>query len=417
MAGSGFADVPVSPPNYVFHLQAQYKVDTSKDKINLGIGAYKTEEGKTYILDVVKKAERAVMNDPNIDKEYLPICGDPEFVNLSQKLILGSSSSVIAEGRVCGAQAVSGTGALRLCAEFISQWLPNSMVMISDPTWENHSEILKRARVPYATYRYWDNDKRGLNLDGMIEDILCAPNHSVILLHACAHNPTGVDPTKEQWAQIAAAMKTKSHYAFFDSAYQGFATGDLDNDAWAVRYFADKNFEMFLAQSFSKNLGLYGERVGCASIVCANKSVMPSVSSQLPLLIRPMYSNPPKHGMYIAKFILSNPNLFEEWKKELSVMSNRIFSMRQLLYDELVKLKTPSPSGDWKHIITQIGMFSFTGLTPAQAEKMVKQYHVYMFDNGRISMPGLTKASAPYLAQSIHNVVMSRDTEKSVSAL
>lgn len=251
-------------------------------------------------------------------------------------------------------------------ADIIAEWLPGTKVLISDPTWENHSEILTRAGVPHGTYRYWNEQSRGLHLDGMLDDLRRAPDASVIMMHACAHNPTGVDPTRDQWKQIAAVMKEKKHLAFFDSAYQGFATGDLDNDAWAVRYFSEQNFEMFIAQSYSKNLGLYGERVGCATVVCRDASTAAAIASQMALIIRPMYSNPPLHGMRIAKRILGDVALFAEWCGELKVMSTRINDMRKELFIELSSLKTPSASGDWSHITSQIGMFSYTGLTTEQ---------------------------------------------------
>lgn len=402
---AALSSVPLAPPNAIFHTQALFKADPFPQKLNLGIGAYRTEEGEPYVLDVVRQAEQRIANDLSLNKEYLPIGGDQEFVKLAQGLILGESCGALREGRVSGVQALSGTGSLRILCDFIAEWLPGTHILYSNPTWGNHPAIFKRAGIPASQYRYWHPETRGLDINGLIEDIKAAPNGSIILLHPCAHNPTGVDPSQEQWKLIAQAMKEKQHLAFFDSAYQGFATGSLLNDSWSVRYFEQQGFTMFIAQSFSKNLGLYGERCGCASVVCQTPEIAKAVKSQIELIIRPMYSNPPKHGMRIAKMILGNPVMFEAWNNELGLMSGRIKEMRTALFDELVRLNTPSPSGDWKHIVDQIGMFSYTGLTPDQVEKIIQRHHVYMLKNGRISMAGLTRVGAPYLAKAIHDVV------------
>lgn len=229
-----------------------------------------------------------------------------------------------------------------------------------------------------------------------------APNKSIVLLHVCAHNPTGVDPTQAQWKQIAAVMKEKGHFPFFDCAYQGFATGDLSADNYPVRLFIELGFEMVVCQSFAKNFGLYAERIGALHVAVNNPAMTAPVVSQLAVIIRPMYSNPPRHGAHIVSAILNDPALFAEWDAELKGMANRIKDMRTALLSELKKLKTP---GDWSHVVTQIGMFSYTGLTPKQVDKMIKTHHIYMLGNGRISMAGVNSKNVAYIANAIHDCV------------
>jgi len=275
-------------------------------------------------------------------------------------------------------------------------------VYISNPTWGTHNSIMDHAAVPFKPYRYWNAAGRDLDLAGMLADIEGAPDGSIMLLHSAAHNPTGVDPTKEQWDQILAVCQKKKHICWFDSAYQGFATGDLEVDAYAQRKFADSGVPIFLSQSFAKNFGLYGERVGTFSVTCGSKEIVGNVMSQLDIIIRNLYSNPPKHGAEIVKTVLSDAALYQEWKDELRAMSVRIQDMRKALFDELTALGTP---GSWTHITSQIGMFSFTGLTKEQSTAMVDKHHIYMLSNGRISMAGVTSGNVKYLAAAIDDVV------------
>jgi len=240
------------------------------------------------------------------------------------------------------------------------------------------------------------------NLKGMLEDIEAAPDGSIMMLHAAAHNPTGVDPTQEQWDQIMEVCKKKKHLCWFDNAYQGYATGCLDKDGYATRKFAGEGMQLIISQSFAKNFGLYGERAGTLSVTCGSQEIKNNVLSQLDVIIRNLYSNPPKHGMDIVKKILSTPELEKEWREELLAMSVRIQDMRKELRDELERLGTP---GSWKHITDQIGMFSFTGLSKAQSKAMLEKHHVYMLENGRISMAGVTTGNAKYIAASIDDVV------------
>ena len=343
-----------------------------------------------------------ILQDSSLNKEYLPQRGDVAYTTLCQKLLFGEDSPLVKNGHIATVQTLSGTGALRVGAEFVKRYVENPAVYLSTPTWGTHNSIMAHAGIKAVNYRYWDGENRNLNLAGMLEDLEAAPNGSVVMLHAAAHNPTGVDPTKEQWDQIHALCAKKNLICWFDSAYQGFATGDLDADAYALRKFAESGMNMLVSQSFAKNIGLYGERVGTLSIVCSSPESVASVMSQLDVLIRNIYSNPPKHGANIVKTILSDPTLNQEWKDELRAMSHRIIDMRKALCEELVKLGTP---GDWSHITSQIGMFSFTGLSPAQCDSMVEKHHIYMLKNGRISMAGVTSKNVKYLAQAIDDVV------------
>jgi len=401
--GTKFAHIEKLAPDAIFFTKTRFKNDTDARKINLGIGAYRTEEGKPYVLKVVSKVEAMLLADSSLNKEYLPIGGDAGFVAAAQASMLGKNAKCMAEGRVAGVQALSGTGALRLLSNFLAQNFPGKTIYKSSPTWGNHRKVFLRAGLNQADYRYWDPRTKGLDITGMLEDLRNAPNGSIVLLHACAHNPTGVDPTRDQWKQILTVMQQNGHMAFFDSAYQGYASGSLDKDAYAVRLFEEAGEEFVLAQSFSKNLGLYGERVGCASVVCKTKTGREACDTQLRGIIRPMYSNPPKHGCYIAKRVLTEPALFNEWVGELNYMSGRILKMRSQLRGELERIGTP---GAWNHITDQIGMFSYTGLTKDQVAFIEKTYAIYMLSSGRISMAGVTSKNIPYLSKAIKDAVV-----------
>ncbi|CAN6805774.1 hypothetical protein HID58_050489 [Brassica napus] len=400
--GSVFAHLVQAPEDAILGVTIAYNKDPSPIKLNLGVGAYRTEEGKPLVLNVVRKAEQQLINDRSRIKEYLPIVGLVEFNKLSAKLILGADSPAIRENRVTTVECLSGTGSLRVGGEFLARHYHQKTIYIPQPTWGNHPKIFTLAGLSVKTYRYYDPSTRGLNFQGLLEDLGAAPQGSIVLLHACAHNPTGVDPTLEQWEQIRKLMRSKGLMPFFDSAYQGFASGSLDTDAKPIRMFVADGGELLVAQSYAKNMGLYGERVGALSIVCKAADVAGRVESQLKLVIRPMYSNPPIHGASIVAVILRDRNLFNEWTLELKAMADRIISMRKQLFEALRARGTP---GDWTHIIKQIGMFTFTGLNPAQVSYMTKEYHIYMTSDGRISMAGLSSKTVPHLADAIHAVV------------
>ncbi|XP_022729064.1 aspartate aminotransferase, cytoplasmic-like isoform X2 [Durio zibethinus] len=371
---SVFAAIAQAPEDPILGVTVAYNKDPSPIKLNLGVGAYRTEEGKPLVLNVVRKAEQFLVND----------------------------HAAIEENRVATAQCLSGTGSLRVGAEFLAKHYHQHTIYIPLPSWGNHLKVFTMAGLSVKTYRYYDPTTRGLNFQGLLEDLGAAPAGAMVLLHACAHNPTGVDPTLEQWEQIRQLIRSKGLLPFFDSAYQGFASGSLDADAQPVRMFVADGGECLVAQSYAKNMGLYGERVGALSIVCKAADVASRVESQLKLVIRPMYSNPPIHGASIAATILKNSDMYDEWKIELKAMADRIISMRKQLFDALSARGTP---GDWSHIIKQIGMFTFTGLNSDQVAFMTKEYHIYMTSDGRISMAGLSSKTVPHLADAIHAAV------------
>ncbi|KAF5936160.1 hypothetical protein HYC85_027289 [Camellia sinensis] len=435
-ANSVFAHVVRAPEDPILGVTVAYNKDPSPIKLNLGVGAYRTEEGKPLVLNVVRKAEQILVNDSSRVKEYLPIVGLADFNKLSAKLIFGADSPAIQENRVTTVQCLSGTGSLRVGAEFLAKhyhqvngsfiffilfFLFLRTIYIPQPTWGNHPKIFTIGGLSVKTYSYYDPATRGLNFQGsmyicflscyddfffgvigLLDDLSSAPSGAIVLLHACAHNPTGVDPTLEQWEQIRKLMRSKGLLPFFDSAYQGFASGSLDADAQSVRMFVADGGECLVAQSYAKNMGLYGERVGALSIVCKNADVASRVESQLKLVIRPMFSNPPIHGPSIVATILKDSNMYNEWTIELKAMADRIISMRHKLFEALRARGTP---GDWSHIIKQIGMFTFTGLNSEQVVFMTKEYHIYMTSDGRISMAGLSTKTVPHLADAIHAAV------------
>ncbi|KAJ3158907.1 Aspartate aminotransferase, cytoplasmic [Irineochytrium annulatum] len=399
-SSSLFSNVPEIPMDPIFALAGECIADPDPLKINLSIGAYRGEDGKPWVLPVVRKAEEIILKG-QMDHEYLPIDGLRSFTDLSAKLILGAESKAIKEGRFVAVQTISGTGAVRLGADFLARFR-KSPVYISDPTWGNHFAIFEDAGFDVRTYKYWDAEKRGMNYEGVMETFRNAPDGSILLLHACAHNPTGIDPTESQWREIAAVCRQKNHFPFFDCAYQGFASGDLDRDALAIRMFVDMGFELFVAQSYSKNFGLYGERTGCLTMVSNTPGIDGRARSQLCRLNRACISNPPSFGARVVDIVLKDPKLYEEWKESLATMARRIDVMRKAAYARLVELKTP---GDWSHITSQIGMFTYTGLSRAQCLAIKKKFHVYMAENGRVSMAGLNTTNVVRFADALDWVV------------
>ncbi|KIW06147.1 uncharacterized protein PV09_03309 [Verruconis gallopava] len=410
MSVFGASLVPQAPEDPLFGLMAAYKADTFEKKVDLGIGAYRDDNAKPWVLPVVKAADEILRNDPELNHEYLPIAGLAPFTSASQKLVFGSSSPAIAEKRVASLQTISGTGAVHLGAAFLAKFylkqFPGAAVYLSNPTWANHNQIFSNVGHKLAQYPYFSAKTRGLDFDGMIAALQAAPEHSIVLLHACAHNPTGVDPTQEQWAKIAEVMKQRSLFPFFDTAYQGFASGDLNRDAWAIRYFIEQGFELLVAQSYAKNFGLYGERAGCFHFAAApgpdSQDTATRVASQLAILQRSEISNPPAYGARIASLCLNDPKLFAQWEDDLRTMSGRIIKMRDALRSKIEALGTP---GTWNHITDQIGMFSFTGLNEKQVQTLREQYHIYMTKNGRISMAGINTKNVDYVANAISKVV------------
>ncbi|KAL6717103.1 Aspartate aminotransferase, cytoplasmic [Lecanora helva] len=403
-------NVPQAPEDPLFGLMAAYRKDDFDKKVDLGIGAYRDDNAKPWVLPVVKKADEQLRQDPTLNHEYLPIAGLADFTSAAQKLILGTDSPAIKDKRAVSFQTISGTGAVHLGALFLARFYPrpqNQPIYFSSPTWANHNQIFSNVQLPIKPYPYFSPQTKGLDFEGMRSAIDSAPEGSIILLHACAHNPTGVDLTHEQWKEIAKVTRAKRHFPFFDCAYQGFASGDLENDAWAVRYFVAEGFELCIAQSFAKNFGLYGERAGAFHFVTGAgpdaQNTIGRISSQLAILQRSEISNPPAYGARIASLILNDPTLFQEWEANLRTMAGRIKDMRQALRSKLEELN--GQEGSWRHITDQIGMFSFTGLTEKQVLKIREDAHVYMTKNGRISMAGLNTGNVEYTAKAMDKAV------------
>ena len=362
-------------------------------------GAYRDDNGKPVVLKCVREAERRIAG--NMNMEYLPTNGLKDFIQHSIKLAYGEDSEHVKNGSIAAVQSLSGTGSCRLLAEFQRRFMPGCKVYISVPTWSNHHNIWRDAGCDQDTYRYYKESTRGLDFEGLIEDIEKAPNGSMFLMHACAHNPTGVDPTAEQWRAISKAMKAKGHFAFFDMAYQGFASGDCVRDAQAVRIFVEDGHKIALAQSFAKNMGLYGQRIGTVSIMCADQAEAVRVESQLKVIARAMYSNPPNHGALLAATVLGDEALKAQWYVEVKEMADRIINMRTLLRKHLEESGSTLP---WQHVTDQIGMFCYSGMTGEQVDRLRLEHHIYMTRNGRISMAGVTSGNVERLAKAIHEV-------------
>ncbi|KAK3683320.1 pyridoxal phosphate-dependent transferase [Podospora appendiculata] len=395
-AASTWANVPQGPP---VRITEAFKADKFPQKINLGVGAYRDDQGKPYVLPSVLKAESKVIA-ALMNKEYAGITGVPEFTKAAAVLAYGADSTAL--DRLAITQSISGTGALRIGGAFLARFFPGAKtIYIPQPSWANHAAVFKDAGLTVEKYAYYNKDTIGLDFDGMLADIKAAPSGSAFLFHACAHNPTGVDPTPDQWRQIEAAVKAKGHFSFFDMAYQGFASGNIHQDAFAVRHFVAQGHNVALAQSFAKNMGLYGERIGAFSLVCADKAEQKRVDSQVKIIVRPLYSNPPIHGARIASAILNTPALYDEWLLEVKEMADRIITMRAALKEGLEKLGSKH---DWSHITSQIGMFAYTGLTPEQMDQLAKEHSVYATRDGRISVAGITSENVGRLAEAIFKV-------------
>ncbi|CAL9184739.1 unnamed protein product [Musa hybrid cultivar] len=394
---SWFGHVEPAAKDPILGVTEAFLADPSPDKVNVGVGAYRDDNGKPVVLECVREAERRIAG--NLNMEYLPMGGSIKMIEESLKLAYGEDSELIKEKRIAAVQALSGTGACRLFADFQKRFLPDTQIYIPIPTWANHHNIWRDACVPQRTFRYYHPETRGLDFASMMDDIKNAPNGSFFLLHACAHNPTGVDPSEEQWREISYQFKVKNHFPFFDMAYQGFASGDPNRDAKAIRIFLEDGHLIGCAQSYAKNMGLYGQRVGCLSILCEDELQAVAVKSQLQQLARPMYSNPPVHGALVVSIILGDPELKSLWLKEVKGMADRIIGMRKALRENLEKLGSPL---SWEHITNQIGMFCYSGMTPEQVDRLTDEFHIYMTRNGRISMAGVTTGNVGYLANAIH---------------
>jgi aspartate aminotransferase, mitochondrial len=400
-------DVPAGPPDAILGIAQAFRECNADNKVNVCVGAYRDEQGQPWVLPSVRAAEELMLlrqqQQGENNKEYLPIEGDAAFVHKALQFAYGADAPL---DRIAGVQTLSGTGACRIGGEFLSQFYSSSatkrsIILVPDPTWGNHHKIFKECGLDVGTYRYYDRSTNRLDLEGMLEDLQTAPDGSIILLHACAHNPTGCDPTDDQWDQLLEVIRQKQHLIFFDSAYQGFASGDAEADAKALRRVLNAGFPMLLAQSFAKNFGLYGERCGTLSVVCRDAAQKDIVMSQLKCIVRPMYSSPPKHGSSIVRTILSDEKLTQQYYQECASMADRIQTMRRRLVEAL---KAAGSTHDWSHISEQIGMFAFTGMNADMCDALTQQYNIYLTRDGRISIAGLNNDNLEYVASAIHSV-------------
>lgn len=394
-----FNDIPQLPNDPIMGLPIAFAADPRPNKINLGIGAYKTAEGHSLVLASVRKAESLLLQK-HLNKEYLPIEGDPEFLRCSLQLLLGSDSPLWQTGRFFAAQSVGGASALRIGGEFLSK-LVSKTIFISQPSWSNHKQIFERAGLNVGSYPYFSPQTHLLDFSGMCGAIKNMPSGSVILLHGCCHNPTGIDPTFEQWKELSGLIKKQHIIPFFDLAYQGFGQG-LDLDAEAVRHFVNEGHEALIAYSFSKNFGLYGERVGFLMIACSSADQVPKIASQVRSLIRGNYSNPPLHGARIVSTILKSHELTLEWKAELNNMSERVKEMRKAL---IAALLVKGQDRNFTYMHQQMGLFFFIGLNPEQVERLRKEKAIYMPNNGRINIAGLNTQNVSYVAEALLSVM------------
>ena len=397
---SMFTAVEMAPRDPILGLNEQFAADTNPNKVNLGVGVYYDDNGKLPLLQCVQAAEQNMMKAPTA-RGYLPIDGIAAYDNAVKALVFGADSEPVTSGRVATIQAIGGTGGLKVGADFLKKLNPNAKVLISDPSWENHRALFTNAGFEVESYPYYDAAKRGINFDGMLAALNAAPAGTIVVLHACCHNPTGYDITPAQWDQVVAAVKAKGLVPFLDMAYQGFGYG-LKEDGAAVAKFVAAGLTFFVSTSFSKSFSLYGERVGALSVLCENKEEAARVLSQLKIAIRTNYSNPPTHGGAVVAAVLGNPELRALWEKELGEMRVRIKAMRQALVDGL---KAAGVKEDMSFITTQIGMFSYSGLTKDQMVRLRSEFGVYGTDTGRMCVAALNSKNIGHVCASIAKVI------------
>ena len=395
-----FSAVEMAPRDPILGLNEAFNADTRTNKVNLGVGVYCNEEGRIPLLRAVVEAE-TIRAAQHVSRGYLPIDGIAAYDQAVQKLLFGNDSPLIAAGRVITTQAVGGTGALKIGADFLKQLLPNAVVAISDPSWENHRALFETAGFPVQNYRYYDAATHDVNRAGLLEDLNALPSGSIVVLHACCHNPTGVDLSPADWKNVLEVVKAKGHVPFLDMAYQGFGDG-IDEDAAAVRLFAESDLTFFVSSSFSKSFSLYGERVGALSIVSESKEEGARVLSQVKRVIRTNYSNPPTHGASIVAAVLNSPVLRAQWEEELAEMRLRIRGMRTQMVDLLAK---NAPQRDFSFVGRQRGMFSYSGLTVEQVTRLRSEFGIYALDTGRICVAALNQSNIDVVTKAIVQVI------------
>lgn len=395
-----FSAVAMAPRDPILGLNEQYAADPNPQKVNLGVGVYFDDNGKLPLLQCVQAAEKALMDTPTA-RGYLPIDGIAAYDNAVKALVFGADAEPVTSGRVATVQAIGGTGGLKIGADFLHKLNPNAKVLISDPSWENHRAIFQNAGFEVDTYTYYDAAKRGVNFDGMLQSLRSAAPGTIAVLHACCHNPTGYDITPAQWDQVIEVVKANNLVAFLDMAYQGFGHG-IAEDGAVIGKFVAAGLNIFVSTSFSKSFSLYGERVGALSVVASDKEEAARVLSQLKIVIRTNYSNPPTHGGAVVAKVLTTPALRQQWEEELGAMRVRIKAMRQKLVDGL---QAAGVQQDMSFMTQQIGMFSYSGLTKEQMLRLRSEFGVYGTDTGRICVAALNSQNVGYVCQAIAKVL------------
>jgi len=397
---SMFTAVEMAPRDPILGLNEQYAADGNPNKVNLGVGVYYDDNGKLPLLACVKAAEEDMMKTPSA-RGYLPIDGIAAYDSAVKGLVFGADSEPVTSGRVATIQAIGGTGGLKVGADFLKKLSPEATVLISDPSWENHRALFTNAGFKVESYPYYDAERRGVKFDGMLAALNAAAAGTIVVLHACCHNPTGYDITAAQWDQVVDVVKAKQLTAFLDMAYQGFGHG-IAEDGAVIGKFVDAGLTFFVSTSFSKSFSLYGERVGALSVLCASKEEAARVLSQLKIAIRTNYSNPPIHGGAVVAAVLNDPARRAVWEKELGEMRVRIKAMRQKFVDGL---KAAGVKEDMSFITTQIGMFSYSGLSKDQMVRLRNEFGVYGTDTGRMCVAALNSKNIDYVCQSVAKVM------------
>ena len=398
---STWSTLTSAPPDPILGLNETFKKDPNPKKVLLGMGVYRDDDNKPFVLSCIRAAEKKIF-ERKMDHEYAGIQGIDAFIGNALKVAYGEQSQLLKDGRIAAAQSLSGTGSLRLGFEFLYEFWPSRrpQIYIPEPSWPIHKGLALRSNFKPKTYRYYDPKTKGLDFEGLKEDLSKRANkEQIVVFHVCAHNPTGVDPTQEQWKEILEIVKAKRHFVVFDSAYQGFASGDLQRDAYALNLFAESYDRIMLAQSFAKNFGVYGERVGVCSLITGDKKESEVVLSRMKQLARTLYSSPPIHGARLINTVLEDKALTEEWHSELKVMSGRMAAMRKGIVQKLKERGSPH---NWAHITNQIGMFAYTGFNKEIVEELRTKYGIYMTTDGRISICGLNTKNLDYVADAFH---------------
>jgi len=398
MSKSILAAVQMAPRDPILGVTETFVADTNPNKINLGVGVYCDDNGKVPLLECVRRAERQQVEAAPAHS-YLPIDGLQSYDRAVMELVFGAEAAK--SGRIITVQALGGTGGLKIGADFLRRLAPEAQVWISEPSWENHRALFENAGFKVNTYPYYQAKTRGLDFAGMLAALEHLSEGSIVVLHACCHNPTGVDLSREQWQQVLDVVKRRELVPFIDLAYQGFGDG-IDADGYAARLFAESYSPVFVSSSFSKSFSLYGERVGAFSLLAGSADEAARALSQIKRLVRTNYSNPPTHGGKIVATVLANPELRTQWEQELAGMRDRIKAMREALVE---KIRTRAPDADFGFILEQRGMFSYTGLTKAQVERLRTEFSVYAIDTGRICVAALNSKNVDYAAEAIAKVI------------